>query len=173
MPDQTDKPHSINLREYRTKFSPGTFFITKSLEPKKPLLIPDIAKVIAETWVFYANAGRIKLAAFVVMPDHWHVLFSTGIENTLPEFMKMADQWISRNSKIQLVKNQAKWQDGYYDTQIKSIRQMCYVKDYIENNPVRAELCESKNQWRWSSTYSDYCDSITWPWPWDFEADRK
>ena len=80
-------PHSKNLRLHRLRDAPSTFFVTKSLRPKKPVLTPDQRKVIVEAFAFAVQHGRIYLRAFVVMPDHWHALLGLREPWTLPKFM--------------------------------------------------------------------------------------
>jgi putative DNA methylase len=45
------------------------------------------------------------------------------------------------------------WQREYWDRFIRSEYHFCYIKNYIENNPVKAGLCKSPSERRWSSAY--------------------
>jgi len=68
--------HSRNLRLHRFSDTPATFFITKSLLPKKAVLEEPAREIIVSALVFAVQQQRIYLRAFVVMPDHWHALFA-------------------------------------------------------------------------------------------------
>ena len=73
----TSEPHSKALRANRSLQEGATFFVTKCLFPRKPLLTTTrVADEIVATLRFSVKEKRILLAAFVVMPDHWHALFS-------------------------------------------------------------------------------------------------
>src|SRR2546430_11535943 len=85
--DLLKKPHSENLRLNRLTEKPATFFITKLLHPKKPILEPATRELIVSTLEFSIREKRICLRAFVIMPDHWHVLFALREPWTLPKFM--------------------------------------------------------------------------------------
>jgi REP element-mobilizing transposase RayT len=68
--------HSRDLRLHRWADASATFFITKSLHPKKPVLDADARAVIVSAFRFAVEQERIYLRAFVVMPDHWHALLA-------------------------------------------------------------------------------------------------
>jgi REP element-mobilizing transposase RayT len=68
--------HSQSLRLHRWTDVSATFFITKSLHPKRPILDPEARAAIVAAFRFAVEDNRIYLRAFVVMPDHWHALFA-------------------------------------------------------------------------------------------------
>ena len=69
----------------------------------------------------------------------------------------------AKTSKL-LGGHETSWQDGYYDTVIKTARQFEYIAYYIEQNPVVKGLVERPEQWDGSS--AKRTDLITNPWPW-------
>jgi len=79
--------HSRDLRQHRWTDASATFFITKSLHPKKPILDPEARVLVVSAFRFAVENNRIYLRAFVVMPDHWHGLFALRDPWTLPKFM--------------------------------------------------------------------------------------
>ena len=81
------EPHSKNLRLHRLRDAPSTFFVTKSLQPKKPVLEVELRQMITEAFAFSVQHERIYLRAFVVMPDHWHARVGLRDSWTLPKFM--------------------------------------------------------------------------------------
>ena len=76
-----------DLRQHRWTDASATFFITKSLHPKKPILDPEARVLVVSAFRFAVENNRIYLRAFVVMPDHWHGLFALRDPWTLPKFM--------------------------------------------------------------------------------------
>jgi REP element-mobilizing transposase RayT len=91
-------PHSQNLRLHRWADASATFFITKSLHPKKPVLDPEARAVIVSTLRFAVESQRIYLRAFVVMPDRWHALFTLREPWTLPTFMHDVMSFVGRRT---------------------------------------------------------------------------
>ena len=56
------------------------------------------------------------------------------------------------------------WQDGYYDTRVKTAKQFRFVTYYIEQNPVEKGLVEKPDEWVASS--ANRKELVTGPWPW-------
>ena len=162
-------PHSKNLRLHRLRDAPSTFFVTKSLRLKKPVLTPDQRKVVVEAFAFAVQHGRVYLRAFVVMPDHWHALLGLREPWTLPKFMHSFMSHVGANTITHLTNHHTAWQDSYYETLIKTARQFTYVSIYIEENPLKKGLVSKPAEWEGSSLKRK--DLITDPWPWVFDRE--
>ena len=63
-----------------------------------------------------------------------------------------------------LESHKTSWQDGYYDTRVKTSKQFEFVTYYIEQNPVTKGLAEETDEWDASSARRR--DLVTEPWPW-------
>ena len=157
-------PHSRNLRLHRLSDTPATFFITKSLLPKKAVLDEAARSMIISAFAFAVQQHRIHLRAFVVMSDHWHALFALRQPWSLPEFMHHAMSYVGRKTSVLLANHRTSWQDGYYDTCVKTAKQFRFVTYYIEQNPVEKGLVEKPAEWVASS--ANRKDLLTDPWPW-------
>lgn len=156
-------PHSKNLRVHRWTDVSATFFITKSLRPKKPILDAGARAVIVSAFRFALEDQRIYLRAFVVMPDHWHALFALREPWTLLKFMHDLMSYVGGKTNATLVVAKTSWQEGYYDTHVKTARQFEYVARYIERNPVGKGLVDSPEKWDASSASCK--NAVTDPWP--------
>jgi len=144
-------PHSKNLRLHRWSDASATFFITKSLQPKKPILDGLARAIVVSAFRFGVDAERIYLRAFVVMPDHWHALFALREPWTMSRFMHAMMSFVGRKTNRLLEAHNTTWQDSYYDTLIKTAKQFEYIAYYIEQNPVVKELVNSPEEWDASS----------------------
>ena len=163
-------PHSRNLRLHRLSDTLGTFFITKSLLPKKPVLDDGARKGIVSAFAFAVRQQRIYLRAFVVMPDHWHALFALREPWVLPKFIHDMMSYAGGKTSALLTKHKTSWQDGYYDTRVKTAKQFEFVARYIEQNPVAKGLVERPEEWDASSATRK--DLVTDPWPWLLDEDK-
>jgi len=112
---------------------------------------PVIADAVMEAIHYGADVlGRYTLHAFVVMPNHVHLLVSPQIPlpqltKTLKSFTaKQANQLLSRTGN-------PFWQEESYDHLVRDSAEWARIKWYIEQNPVRAGLVEQAGQYRWSS----------------------
>jgi REP element-mobilizing transposase RayT len=155
--------HSRSLRLHRWADASATFFITKSLHPKRPALDPEARAIIVAAFRFAVEDNRIYLRAFVVMPDHWHALFALREPWTLPKFMHAMMSFVGQKTDRFLSTHDTAWQDGYYDTHVKTAKQFEYVAYYIEQNPVVKGFVGSPEQWDASSASCK--DLVTDPWP--------
>ena len=151
-------PHSKNLRLHRLQDVSSTFFVTKSLRPKKPVLGSEFRKVIVDAFAFAVKHERIYLRAFVVMPDHWHALLGLREPWTLPKFMHAFMSHVGARTSAHLTKHETGWQDGYYETLLKTARQFTYVAIYVEENPVKKGLVTTPEEWEESSASQERLD---------------
>jgi REP element-mobilizing transposase RayT len=117
-------PHSRNLRLHRLTDTPATFFITKSLLPKKAVLDKAARAIVVSAFAFAVRGQRIHLRAFVVMPDHWHALFALREPWVLPKFMHALMSYVAGKTAALLKNHNTSWQDGYYDTRVKTSKQL-------------------------------------------------
>jgi putative transposase len=163
-------PHSRNLRLHRLTDTPATFFVTKSLLPKKAVLDEAARAMIVSAFAFAVHEQRIYLRAFVVMPDHWHALFALREPWTLPKFMHHMMSYVGGRTSALLTNHKASWQDSYYDTRVKTAKQFEFVSRYIEQNPVEKGLVERPDEWNASSAKRK--DLVTDPWPWLLDEDK-
>ncbi|HET9418564.1 MAG TPA: hypothetical protein VFO30_04415 [Chthoniobacterales bacterium] len=128
--------------------TPATFFITKSLRPKKPVLDDSARETIVSALGFAVEHKRIFLRAFVVMPDALVALRDLW---TLPKLTHHLMSYVGARTPTLLQSHKTCWQDGYYDTRVKTAKQFEFVAYYIEQNPVVKGLVESSDQWDASS----------------------
>jgi REP element-mobilizing transposase RayT len=127
--------HSRNLRLHRLKDVLATFFITKSLHPKKPVLNREATHMIVSAFAFAVQKQRIYLRAFVVVSDHWHLLFALREPWTLPEFMHDLMSYIGAKTSKLLSSHETSWQDSYYDTVVRTAKQLS--TSHITSNRTR------------------------------------
>ena len=68
----------------------GVYFVTTDTWQKHPLFIStDLANIVVEQIVTCRDRGFYGLYAFVVMPDHLHVLLTPGETTTVEKAMQM------------------------------------------------------------------------------------
>ena len=164
-------PHSASLRLYRRKQGEGCWFVTKSLEPKRPVLAEGLAEGICSAFCAYADQEKIHIGSFVVMPDHWHALLATRRGKSISSVMQAINHWISRQTCEALRRFECEWQEGFYETRIRSLKQFQFVRNYIEGNPVKAGLISKASEWRWSTANQKWRHHVANPWPMRFEND--
>jgi putative transposase len=112
---------------------------------------PAIADLVVEA--IYHNAtilGRYTLHAFVVMPNHVHMLVSPHVP--VPELTKTLKSFTAKRANQTLgLTGKPFWQEESYDHLARSQREVERIRLYIEHNPVRAGLVREASDYRWSS----------------------
>jgi putative transposase len=87
--------------------------------------------------------------AYVVMPEHVHLLVSEPERNTLSVAIQMLKQIISR--KLRPKNLPQFWQVRYYSFPVWTEKKRIEKLRYIHRNPVRCGLVSRPEDWKWSS----------------------
>jgi REP element-mobilizing transposase RayT len=110
---------------------------------------PRIAALMENDLRFH-HGSRFELLAWVVMPNHVHTLIQVGgtplskiIQNWKSIVAVKANKLLGRTGDF--------WQLDYWDTFMRDEAQRIKAVRYIENNPVKAELCRAPEEWPFSS----------------------
>jgi REP element-mobilizing transposase RayT len=111
---------------------------------------PGIACLVEEAIQKGASIEHFVLRAYVIMPNHVHVLVEPLVAlHKLTAGTKGASAHAA-NAKLGRTGNPF-WQDESFDHWIRNEGEFLRIKAYIENNPVKARLCAKPQDWRWSS----------------------
>jgi putative transposase len=112
---------------------------------------PVIADMIVEALHYNANVlGHYLLHAFVVMPNHVHLLATPAV--TLPKLTKSLKGITAKRANALLALTGSPfWQEESYDHLVRGEREFESIRNYIESNPVRAGLVREASEYRWSS----------------------
>ena len=113
---------------------------------------PEIADIVADALRFYAEQ-RFDLLAWVVMPNHVHVVVRPLPGWTLSQITKSWKGFSAREANRLLQRAGEFWQGESYDHLIRDEEDMHRCRHYTTMNPVNARLCERPEDWRWSSVY--------------------
>ena len=89
------------------------------------------------------------VTAYVVMPEHVHLLLSEPGRNTLAVVIQMLKQITSHKLKVPGAPRF--WQTRYYDFPVWSEPKHVETLRYIHRNPVKRGLVARPEDWRWSS----------------------
>ncbi|MHB1022627.1 MAG: REP-associated tyrosine transposase [Acidobacteriaceae bacterium] len=128
---------------------PGTYFITSATYNRRRLFqVISNAELFLETLQHYRREGHYKLHAFVVMPDHIHLLL-TPQNIALERAIGMIKGGFSHRISSRL----PVWQRGFTDHRIRDQEEFEVRREYIHQNPVRARLVNVAEEYPYSSAY--------------------
>ena len=110
---------------------------------------PAIAELTEGALRFFDNK-RYRLAAWVVMPNHLHVLVEIW-DVPMGELIKSWKDFVCKKANKLLKRQGTFWEREYLDTAIEDETHRQTAIHYIENNPTKARLILNPKQWPWSS----------------------
>ncbi|MCP4178537.1 MAG: hypothetical protein GY756_12300 [bacterium] len=130
---------------YRNNNSPSIFFITVCSKDRKNIFARDeTVQLIIKIW---SSADYWQVGKYMVMPDHVH-LFCINANLKYPDLSSWIQYWKSLISKKWPYKNDFPiWQNGFWDTRLRSIEHYSRKWEYIKNNPVNHGFVNSANDW--------------------------
>jgi len=115
---------------------------------------PDIADLVAGA-LRYFDTQRYQLRAWVVMPNHVHVIVWPMPNHTLSGIVQSWKRYPAREANLVLGRaGQTFWQPEPFDRWIRNDTEYERSCRYVVNNPVKAGLCATSAEWRWSSAWN-------------------
>lgn len=161
---------------------PPIFFITKVIHHRVPIFAMDerFAMIVIENLKFYRKKYGFALYGYVIMPDHYHILINTwgkyGIEKVKEDMNKFIARQIILDLKTRHAKELEKFrvesaprkghraheyrifQKGGVDVELLSLKKVMEKIEYMHKNPIRADLVQSIEEYKFSSACNYYLD---------------
>ncbi len=118
------------------------------------------------------NRTGLRLLAFCLMPNHWHLVVWPTDDVQLAKCM----HWLTLTHAARWTSfHEIRGTGAVYQSRYKSIpveTESCFLSvcRYVERNPLRAGLVTRAEQWKWSSLWQrcNSCEAISldeWPIP--------
>ena len=113
---------------------------------------PVVAAVVQDA-LHYFDGVRYRLIAWVIMPNHVHVVIEPAGGFPLGDNVRTWKSFTAKQANKQLGRTGALWARGYFDRYIRDQAQFDAAVHYIHENPVKAGLVARAEDWRWSSAW--------------------
>jgi len=142
-------------------------YLTFSCNRRLPLLgRPEWRDAFAESLVAARERCGFLLLAWVVMPEHVHLIVVPDAEFPVPKILfaikqpvakRAMHRWRETNApildRIRLVNGKHRyWQaGGGFDRNVRDADELWREVEYIHHNPVRRGLVSGAVDWKWSS----------------------
>jgi putative transposase len=128
--------------------------LDRCLSGPKWLNVSAVADAVKEA-IHHRDGKLYDLLAYCIMPNHVHMVF-VG-RNDIPTYKML--QSLKRHTALRaneyLGRRGAFWQDESYDHVVRSPRELKRIIAYVLNNPVKAGLVRSWEEWKWSYVKED------------------
>jgi putative DNA methylase len=111
-----------------------------------------IANLLRETLLKW-NGERYELIAWVIMPNHVHILIRLLGKNLLSAIMHSIKSYTAHESNKILARTGRFWSVESFDRYIRNADHFRNTIRYIENDPVKAGLCKAPEGWEYSSAF--------------------
>ena len=120
----------------------------------------DIAKTVTNCIFSVVSSTKSVLHAYVIMPNHIHILLEPN--SPLREITQAIKGRSARDcNKILNRSGKPFWHEETYDHWVRSPQSFEKIRNYIERNPVSANLVKSPQDWPWSSASSQKQAPVT------------
>jgi putative transposase len=140
--------HPIHISIPNTVF----FISVRCAGDSKPFAEQRICRAYLDVLVQKVNEFRFELFAYVVMPDHVHLLLRVPQNISLQKLMNHINGAASRKlNQLRGTTGQKFWQGGFFDVRIRGLVDFAVKVNYIHNNPVKAEFVQEAEQYQFSS----------------------
>jgi putative transposase len=135
---------------------PGTYFVTFStFQRRRFFVVESYARLFLKTLYHYRRQGQFSLHAFVVMPDHVHLLLTPANDVTLERAMQLIKGGYSHAAGKEISHREI-WQKGFTDHRIRDAQDFAGHRLYIHQNPVVAKLVADAASYRYSSAFPGF-----------------
>jgi REP element-mobilizing transposase RayT len=112
---------------------------------------PEIALLVTNALRFF-DGQRYRLDAWVVMPNHVHVVLWPMPNRALSGIVQSWKRFTAREANKLLGRTgQSFWQPEPYDHWIRNDEEHARCCRYVVNNPEKAGFCARPEDWPWSS----------------------
>jgi putative transposase len=129
-----------------------TYFVTSSTRQKLPLFqVEATAELFIDQLLQYRDAGKFLVHEFVVMPDHFHLLFTPLGDVTLEKGVQLIKGGFAHRLNQVAPRRSSFWSAGFTDRRVRNVEELAGIKKYIRENPVAAHLAERAEEYRFSS----------------------
>jgi putative transposase len=100
-----------------------------------------------------AERSTVRLVAFCLMPNHWHLVLWPCAGSEIPAYMQIAMNAHIRDllRRHDTAGTGHVYQGRYKNVPIFSTHDFLNVCRYVESNPVAAALTDRAESWAWSS----------------------
>lgn len=114
------------------------------------LPMEQVWNIFSEQLFFLHYAFNIKIHAFVLMSNHYHLILKTP-GNNLSDGMKYFLREVSRNITAESKRINQTFGGRYFRSQINSYHYYLHAYKYLYLNPVKAGLCDRVENYKYST----------------------
>ncbi len=127
------------------------YFITTCTFNRRAILASkEVVTTLINEWRDARGRHGWAVGRYVIMPDHVHLFCRAELgAKALPVFMQRWKEWSSKRMARELALSRTIWQEEFFDHVLRSSESYSQKWDYVRENPVRAGLVKTADEWPW------------------------
>jgi putative transposase len=98
-----------------------------------------------------ARTYRVAIHAYVLMPNHVHLLVTPGLEGGVSRMMQYLGRHYVQYINKAYGRSGTLWEHRFHASVVETETFLLTLQRYIELNPVRAGIVKTPEQYKWSS----------------------
>ena len=122
------------------------YFVTFCTHLRKPFLARDDVHAAFVAYSRRAPDLNVAVGRYVIMPDHIHLFVRGSQVFELGPWVGLLKQALAKAAKLSRAKAQL-WEEGFFDHVLRSDESYSQKWNYVRENPVRAGLVKSIDDW--------------------------
>jgi REP element-mobilizing transposase RayT len=155
--EKSAKKRKAMLEEERRRYF-GHFdeYLDRVKESPRWLSEPEVAEMVSEA-IKYQDGKQYVLNAFCVLPNHVHLVIDVQRSSaSLYKILQKLKSYTAIQANNILHRSGAFWHHESYDHVVRDGSEFERIVWYILQNPVKANLCKSWEDWKWSYVKPEY-----------------
>ncbi len=135
--------------------------VTTNVADRKALFSSQTAarmliEILYEVW----TETGFHFLAFVVMPDHMHLVLGSPASHRLAQVVQLLKGWFSHRYNGITGGSGRLWQSRYHERTLRSESELFAAIEYVHRNPVVAGLIKGASAFPWSSASGEYSTDL-------------
>lgn len=112
----------------------------------------ECAEIVRDS-ILFLNGGWYELMAWVIMPNHVHLLVRFEEGQSLSKALHSLKSYTGHELKKLHPEMSHIWQDESFDRYMRNEEHYWKTYQYIHQNPVKAKICQVPEDFQWSSAF--------------------
>ena len=135
-------------------YAPGQVYFIASVTHQRKRILIDHFDLLWDSIIQTQQRTPFILIAWVVMPDHFHLLIDPADGNLSNTMRRIKLSFSSRFLKRKRLRSGKIWQSRFWDHIIRDENDWKHHLDYIHYNPVKHGLVQNPREWKYSSIHN-------------------
>ena len=135
------------------------YFVTTNTNEKENIFKDrEIIQILIEDLEFYRKKFDFQLHAFVIMPNHIHLLITPSEKGDISKIMHDFKSHTSQVLNRLLKRDEPLWQEGFYEHVVRDEFDFKRKIDYIHKNPLVVGIVKELMNYQFSSFRNYYME---------------